>query len=210
MIDTKYRPNLSEKLEKELKGKGTLERFLSDYEAICTRSENIGMNRKYAECVHQLLELSHAFNSKNVDYIMIGGLSVLAHLQSKDPSVLSRWRGTEDVDLLMDAEKAKGTLGEFGYRSEKPLHNVRDGDGVEGKLYNFVRPNDSIGTSIGLREGVKIGKARITNEIYRDSNAIDFYGIPVNVPSLKHLKSMKKAANRKKDREDISSLKALR
>ena len=89
------------------------------------------------------------------------------------------------------------------------MHNTRDGDGVEGKLHNFLNPNDNIGVSIGLREGVKIGKARITNKLYRDAVEIDFYGIPVRVPSLKHLRSMKKAASRQKDRCDLDSLKNL-
>jgi len=207
MNQPQYVPKLSKSLEDRLRKNKKLDMFLSDYKNICTRNEHVPANSKYAHCIHQLLELSNAFEKQNTKYVILGGLAVLAHAQDKNPLALLEWRGTEDVDLLADAEDIKVMLSGFGYRSEKALHNVRDGDGIEGRLYNFVDSN--YGVSIGLREGVKIGKARITNGLYRDSQVIDFYGIPVKVPSIRHLISMKRAANRKKDRDDITYLKSL-
>jgi hypothetical protein len=131
-------------------------------------------------------------NSKQVEYLLIGGYAVGYHGYS---------RATADMDIWIaihprNAEKMVGVIREFGFAV----------DGLSAEL--FLKENNVI------RMGVPPFRIEVLTtisgvsfeECYRERTADTLDEVEVSLISLKHLKANKKASGRLKDLTDLEYL----
>ena len=193
---------LSMDLIAHLEKKGTLRAFIDEYETIYSK------NPAYANTFAGMLEISRGLNLAKADYLIIGGLSVAAYLHQFDSEAFGSWRGTSDIDLLV-TDKNIGTRvlksADYDFAQVRPSRI-----GMKGLLYDYTKEDNGETTVVGLRTGI-MDKAKrdVTKKLLTHSAIIPVHGVRVAVPQLGDLIKMKKWANRKRDREDIASLKYL-
>ena len=131
-------------------------------------------------------------NSKQVEYLLIGGYAVGYHGYS---------RATADMDIWIaihpsNAEKMVDVIREFGFAAE----------GLSAEL--FLKENNVI------RMGVPPFRIEVLTtisgvsfeECYKERTADTLDEVEVNLISLKHLKANKKASGRLKDLTDLEYL----
>ncbi len=202
-------PLLSEELRQTLSREGTLEQFLDHYNRICQRSDESSKNRAYANCLHQLLEITPRLHDHRREHVVVGGLVIPIHLYQIKPEEVVNWRGTSDIDVLAQESEIADILVSLGYRRINGNYWGRNGvRGTTKPLVNYV--NDSAYHQlVQIREDIVIAGKKKTHQIYRDSQELPFYGVPVRVPSIADMIAMKRDANRGKDKEDIRSLREM-
>jgi len=136
-----YEPSLSNPLRVELERRESLGVFMRDYDRISQRDGSLPKNRDYANCLHQLLEVALRLNSEDTQYVVVGGLAVLAHIGSATGDVVA-WRGTSDIDLLAEGKDASPHLTGLGYRFLQGNTWARRPAGTSHPLLTYV--NDAI------------------------------------------------------------------
>ncbi len=192
-------PKISMDLVNELRRQGQLEKFMKIYTKI-----HEGKDRKYANTILGCLEIAHSFNKKREPYLIIGGISVMTHLEQSDPEYIFKWRGTDDIDLLANKKKASGILMGADYKLKQPINNKK---GAIGPVYVYAKEDNGETTVVGLRKGISLNKKDITRKLLENSTVGGLFSIPIRIPPVEDLVSLKRAANRSKDREDIRALK---
>ncbi len=206
-----YEPRLTKTLEDALNEARELDNFRIDYDRISNREGNLVKNRDYANCLHQLLEIGARLNRDKKNYVVLGGLAILAHIYENNHEDIIDWRGTSDIDILAkESDLQKMLKEELGYKKiNGNLWASHGCNGTSKPLATYV--NDAMRhILVQLRDDVLIAGRDRTRYIYENSRKIKLYGIPINVPDINSLISMKREANRTKDREDIRALKDLK
>jgi predicted nucleotidyltransferase len=125
-----------------------------------------------------------------------------------DPAAFQNWRGTSDIDLLVsNRDVAEKVLRHSDYNFKQTQNSK---EGMIGRLYDYVKQDNGEITVVGLRTGLcdKSGKD-ITKRLLGHHAIVPVQGIGISVPRLKDLIEMKQWANRKKDREDIKTLRYM-
>ncbi len=131
-------------------------------------------------------------NSKQVEYLLIGGYAVGYHGYS---------RATADMDIWIvihprNAEKMVGVIREFGFAV----------DGLSAEL--FLKENNVIRMGVPpfrIEVLTTISGVRF-EECYRERATDTLDEVEVSLISLKHLKANKKASGRLKDLTDLEYL----
>lgn len=217
-IKDPYIPNLSKELERHLKKEGTLYRFLDDYRQMCNnfkpakvfipdkedkpknydeldyteKKELEKLGKSYAHALHMLLELGLKMHKKGLDYALIGGFGVLGHLYDHNKNFPLRWRGTEDIDLLVkDLGELRSIYKELGFNLI-PTERVDLSMIPDRRLDTYITENPYHDRPIKVqeRQTIRFPSGRNRDEsklIHRDSEILSLYGVPIRVPSKKHL-----------------------
>lgn len=142
----------------------------------------------------QTVDLIRLFNAHRVKYLLIGATACAVHGHS---------RATADIDILIEAtsrnaERAREALKEFGYDVEDLVIK----DMLEKKI---LFRQYWLDTDIHpFAEGILFDKA------WEDRVKAPFEGEPANYVSLNDLITMKRAAGRPKDKEDLRYLLHIR
>jgi predicted nucleotidyltransferase len=193
---------LSIKLINHLTQQGTLDNFLSEYNTIHSRDP------AYANTFAGMLEIAKGLCELKEDYLIIGGLSVASYLHQMDDMAFQNWRGTSDIDLLVpNRNAAEKILLYSDYKFKQTQHSK---EGMIGNLYDYAKQDNGETTVVGLRTGLCDKSGRdITQKVLAHRAIIPVHGVRISVPQLKDLIEMKRWANRKKDREDIQTLKRM-
>lgn len=139
-------------------------------------------------------EFIRYLNTHEVEYILVGGYSVIIHGYN---------RTTGDMDVWVNQTK------ENFYKLAKACSNfgLMTDDLTEE---NFLR-NDDIDVFTFGRPPVAIDimkkvKGLDFDEVYKFANMVDVEGLRVRLIHLNHLIQAKKASNRPKDQDDIIHL----
>lgn len=136
----------------------------------------------------------HALNSNDVEYILVGGYSVILHGYVRTTGDMDIWvnKTIENYHKLKKAFIEFG-LATFDMTEENFLHNA------DMDVFTFGRPPVSIEVLTALK-GIEFDKAIKNVSVYEDA---DF---KIKFLSLADLIESKKAAGRFKDLEDIEQL----
>jgi hypothetical protein len=142
-----------------------------------------------------------ALNARKVDYLLIGGLAVIAH---------GHLRATADVDVLPSpASDNRAPLAAALADLDAQLA------GVDAHLLGISLDADTLGeganftliTSLGELDVMQdVPGARSYDRLAADAVATELDRVPVRVVSLDHLIELKRAADRGRDREDLAAL----
>jgi hypothetical protein len=122
-----------------------------------------------------------------------------------DHDAFLKWRGTSDVDILVQKAHAEKALGKMHYQFRGRMPEKA---GAESGIYTYVKDENGETLTLGLREAVTDASKRdITERLLRTATTVDVYSVPVRVAFMRELIRMKQFANRPKDRGDIKLLK---
>ena len=181
---------------------GTWKDFLSEYNAIHQKTP------AYANTFAGMLEIAKGLNDLGEDYLVIGGLAVASYLHQMNDQAFRTWRGTADIDLLVpDRDIAEKVLTYSDYHFSQ---TDKTKEGMIGKLYTYAKQDNGETTVVGLRTGLRDPAGRdITRKMLMHHATVPVYGVGVAIPRIKDLLDMKGQANRKKDRQDIKTLKSM-
>jgi len=150
-----------------------------------------------------------SLQKNNIRYAVAGGVALVLH------GVV---RFTADLDLIVDLEKENlgrfvQAVTELGYRPRNP---VNAGDFLDPairerwkrekgmEVFSFIDPSQPM-SLIDVFIEEKIPFREVLQEIVQ----MEARGIVIPVVSLRHLKRLKKAANRPQDLADIEAIEAL-
>lgn len=147
-----------------------------------------------------------------VEYVVIGGLAVIAHgvqrftndldiCPAPDPENLRR------LAALLEALGARQLgVGDFG-EDEFPFDPRRPEELAEGGNFRLV-------TASGVLDLMQwipgMPEDRAYPVLAADAVEGTAFGVPLKVCSLEHLRAMKRAADRPRDRQDLADLEAAR
>jgi predicted nucleotidyltransferase len=136
----------------------------------------------------------HALNNNDVEYILVGGYSVILHGYVRTTGDMDVWvnKNTENYHKLIKAFFEFG-LATFDMTEENFLHNTNM------DVFTFGRPPASIEILTTLN-GIEFNKAIKNISVYEDAD------LKIKFLSLADLILSKKAAGRFKDLEDIEQL----
>ena len=156
------------------------------------------------------LPILEHFESKNITYLIVGGLAVVLH---------GRPRLTTDIDLIiaLDKENCLKTIEILENLNYKPRIPVNSKDFADPKIRNnwikekgltvmsfFSETNPLVGIDIFV-ECPSDYDAMLSRSIYKELG-----DIKVRVASIDDIISLKKVANRPKDIEDIKALELIK
>lgn len=151
--------------------------------------------------VLDLRELVSALNSREVRFVVIGGVAVGAH---------GYIRGTEDLDLVPEpsgenADRLARALRDLEARlplaGDRPFRPAGDVTALKR------RRNITVDTRAGALDIVQQAPGvPAFEELDRQSVLSDLLGEPVRLCSLKHLRAMKQARASTQDRADLERL----
>ncbi len=146
----------------------------------------------------------------NVEYVVIGGLAVIAH---------GVQRFTNDLDIC--PEPGAANLGRLArVLEEDEARHLGIGDLDEGEFpFDPTKPeelaeggNFRLLTSNGVLDVMQwipgIAGDHAYPQLAEQSITGVAFGIPLKVCSLEHLRAMKRAADRPQDRQDLADLEA--
>jgi predicted nucleotidyltransferase len=156
------------------------------------------------------LSVLHEFHRRGIRCVLVGGLAVVLHGID---------RLTADIDLVVDlapeqAAKAIAALLESGFKSQAPVdprqfadESVRDRWRTESgmRVLSFWDPENRRPT-VDLFAHYPMD----FQALFDDSIVLSLNDTAVRVASIDHLISIKRAAGRPKDLEDVERLAALR
>jgi hypothetical protein len=152
-----------------------------------------------AEPVFEPDRIVRALNDAGVDYVIVGGLAVAAH------GVV---RATRDLDLVPDgSETNMDRLANclVGLGGRHPIHDTLTGAALARPVSFKVTTEHGEVQILNRMHGVppfeQLDHDRLTVEIAPDALA--------PVCSLAHLRAMKRAADRPRDRVDLAELDQL-
>lgn len=152
--------------------------------------------------------LLRRLHEASVEYVVIGGLAVIAHgvqrftndldiCPSPDPDNLGRL-----ADLLDRAEARQLGVGDFDER-EFPFDPRRPAELAEGGNFRLL-------TAHGVLDIMQwipgIPDEHAYGALVGDSVEGTAFGVPLKVCSLEHLRQMKRTADRPQDRQDLADL----
>lgn len=135
-----------------------------------------------------------ALNNQNVEYILIGGYSVILHGYSRTTGDLDIWVNKTQSNYL----KMEKAFGEFGIPADSIGLN-KFLNHKEYDVFSFGRSPVSIDIVTEI-QGVEF------EEAFKDLEKIEVQGIEVNLIHINHLKQTKKATGRFKDLDDLENL----
>ena len=135
-----------------------------------------------------------ALNNQNVEYILIGGYSVILHGYSRTTGDLDIWVNKTQSNYL----KMEKAFSEFGIPADAVGLN-RFLNHKEYDVFSFGRSPVSIDIVTEI-QGVEF------EEAYKAFEKIEVQGIQVNLIHINHLKQTKKATGRFKDLDDLENL----
>ena len=135
-----------------------------------------------------------AFNNTNVDYILVGGYSVIIHGYNRTTGDMNIWvrRSVENYTKLISAFSIFG-MAVFDMSLEKFLED----DDIN--VFTFGRKPVAIDLMTGC-------KGLDFEETFQLAQWIEFDGLRIRVISLDQLIEAKKASGRHKDLDDIEKL----
>jgi hypothetical protein len=192
-------------LEKHLKSKGQLNNFLDVYNSI---REKGCEKRSYANSILGAIEIAHSLNESGIPYCFSGGLSVLFHLHQVDNNSFLSWRGTDNIDLLIQEEDKETIVNKtcfLGY--EYAALNRVDTNKAYSKSKYLKEEHGEI-SKLFLHNRIQDYNCKsLTKKVFEEYIPVNIFGVKVNVPMLKHIIQAKSDTQRRKDREDISLLK---
>jgi predicted nucleotidyltransferase len=135
-----------------------------------------------------------ALNNNDVDYILVGGYSVILHGYS---------RTTGDLDVWVNKEKKNyAKLVKAFTEFEMPVFNMTEDtflNNPELNVFTFGRPPRSIDIMTNVK-GLDFG------ETFKDSKIVTVENLKVRLIHLNQLLQAKKASGRHKDLDDIENL----
>ena len=136
----------------------------------------------------------NALNTFEVEYILIGGYSVILHGYSRTTGDLDIWVNKTEVNY----RKMEKAFNLFGIPADaigiNRFLNHNDYD-----VFSFGRSTVSIDIVTEI-QGVEF------EEAYKAIEKIDVQGLEVNLIHINHLKQTKKATGRFKDLDDLENL----
>lgn len=136
----------------------------------------------------------NALNTFEVEYILIGGYSVILHGYSRTTGDLDIWVNKTEVNY----RKMEKAFNLFGIPADaigiNRFLNHNDYD-----VFSFGRSPVSIDIVTEI-QGVEF------EEAYKAIEKIDVQGLEVNLIHINHLKQTKKATGRFKDLDDLENL----
>ena len=135
-----------------------------------------------------------AFNKTNVDYILVGGFSVVIHGYNRATGDMDIWvrRSTDNYAKIVTAFSIFG-MPVFDMSLEKFLED----DGIN--VFTFGRKPVAIDLMTGC-------KGLDFEETFQVAQWIEFDGLQIKVIGLDQLIEAKKASGRHKDLDDIEKL----
>lgn len=134
-------------------------------------------------------EFLKLFNSKKVEYLVIGGYAVSYHGYPRPTGDLDIWIS----NALDNAERAREALAEFGFNC--PIDVLRN----ENEVARMGIPPFRIEVLTTI-DGVSF------SECYSERVIADVSGVEISLISLPRLKENKKASGRSKDVTDLENL----
>ena len=139
-------------------------------------------------------EFISSLNKHNVEYLLVGGYSVILHGYSRTTGDLNIWinKTKENYHRFV---KAFGTFGMpvFDMTEENFLNNP------DLNVFTFGRPPRSIDIMTAVK-GIDF------DESFLAANLVEIENLKVRLIHLTHLLQAKKAAGRHKDLDDIENL----
>ena len=136
----------------------------------------------------------NALNTFEVEYILIGGYSVILHGYSRTTGDLDIWVNKTEVNY----RKMEKAFNLFGIPADAIGIN-RFLNHNEYDVFSFGRSPVSIDIVTEI-QGVEF------EEAYKAIEKIDVQGLEVNLIHINHLKQTKKATGRFKDLDDLQNL----
>ena len=136
----------------------------------------------------------NALNTFEVEYILIGGYSVILHGYSRTTGALDIWVNKTEVNY----RKMEKAFNLFGIPADAIGIN-RFLNHNEYDVFSFGRSPVSIDIVTEI-QGVEF------EEAYKAIEKIDVQGLEVNLIHINHLKQTKKATGRFKDLDDLENL----
>ena len=136
----------------------------------------------------------NALNTFEVEYILIGGYSVILHGYSRTTGDLDIWVNKTEVNY----RKMEKAFNLFGIPADAIGIN-RFLNHNEYDVFSFGRSPVSIDIVTEI-QGVEF------EEAYKAIEKIDIQGLEVNLIHINHLKQTKKATGRFKDLDDLENL----
>lgn len=135
-----------------------------------------------------------ALNNNEVEYILVGGYSVILHGYSRTTGDLDIWvnKKSENYDKLVKAFK-EFKMPVFDMTEDNFLKNP------ELNVFTFGRPPRSIDIMTDVK-GLNF------DETFQTSQIVDIENLKVRLINLNQLLQAKKAAGRYKDLDDIDNL----
>ena len=136
-----------------------------------------------------------ALNDNKVEYVLVGGYSVILHGYS---------RTTGDLDIWVNktAENYQNLIRAFE-QFRMPVFDMTEANFLDNPrfdVFTFGRPPVSIDVMTAL-------KGLVFEEAYQHSTSIEFEGIPIRLIQYEDLLKAKQAAGRSRDLNDIEQLK---
>ncbi len=178
-------------LEEILANERTREKFHSDFSHLELEIQ------KLAE---MLLAISHTLTEKGLqgEYVVYGGYAILLQLVKHiGYDVIRAWRGSHDLDLVANNE----VIGNI--KTLIPIVSDRKSETVQGKRTLRVQLADYPQTfKIDIRQ--KEAFSSQPEQVYEgQTETVDFYGIPVVVPTVYQQLRNKLGVTRKLERDTI-------
>jgi len=135
-----------------------------------------------------------SLNNNDVEYILVGGYSVIYHGYSRTTGDLDIWVNRTKENYT----KLKKSFSQFGMS----LFDMTEDNFLnhnEWNVFSFGNPPVSIDILINV-------KGLIFDECFSETKIFDDDGLKIKSISYKHLIEAKKASNRAKDIDDIQNL----
>ena len=146
------------------------------------------MGNIFNEDFREFIEL---LNLHQVEYILVGGYSVILHGYP---------RSTGDMDIWVNKSKENFYKLESAFLDFKmPMMKLEDFLNSENDVFTYGRPPLAIDILTHCK-GLEF------SETYKESNLIEVEGLKVNLISYHHLIQAKKASGRYKDLNDLDHL----
>jgi len=140
------------------------------------------------------IEFIQCLNSSEVQYILIGGYSVILHGYSRTTGDLDVWvkrNGENYLKLVKAFEKFQMPVFDMTEENFLNNHNI--------DVFTFGRPPVAIDIMLDVK-GLEF------DQCYQKASVYDLDGLPINFLHLNDLIKAKKASGRPKDQDDIEHL----
>ena len=143
------------------------------------------------------VEFIEVLNKNKVDYILVGGYSVIVHGYSRTTGDMDIWVNPTKSNFL----KLKISFSEFGL----PIEDLNEFNFLHNKeidVFSYGRPPVSIDIMKEVK-GLNFEEVFDSSFFYKINDEVE-----VRVIHINHLRQAKKASNRPKDRDDLNNLKS--
>jgi hypothetical protein len=224
--DYQVQPRLSNELKSRLIANGNYEQFLKDYSnlyhnfmpqklKIVSKGERYRkrqdlseeeqrqlkkLGKSYAEALHELLELGILLDKDKKEYAIIGGFGVLGNMMRHNPKFVSKFRGTEDIDILSN-EGLSGYYRRGGFE-KIPTERIDLSTIPDKRLDTYIKRNPNTDSPIKIQERrtIAFGRTDATSTVLKNKVKVNFYGIPIWVADPDSLINSKITGRTRKDK----------